>query len=117
MPNVCGDFTWGEVEDYCITISEGDQDTTGVGLEQLTIADLNVFPNPSTDVVHFSWKKQQSPAVISIVDLVGKHMHTTPFNSEMTTVNVSGFATGTYLYRIIGETGNVLFTGKLVIRH
>lgn len=117
LPNVCGDFTWGEVEDYCITISEGDQDTTGVGLEQLTIADLNVFPNPSTDVVHFSWKKQQSPAVISIVDLVGKHMHTTPFNSEMTTVNVSGFATGTYLYRIIGETGNVLFTGKLVIRH
>lgn len=117
LPNVCGDFIWGEVEDYCVTISEGDQDTTGVGLEQLTIDDLNVFPNPSNDVVYFNWKKQQSPAVISIVDLVGKEMHTTPMNPEMTAINVSGFATGTYLYRIVETTGKILFTGKLVISH
>ncbi|NGF74411.1 S8 family serine peptidase [Fluviicola sp. SGL-29] len=117
LPNVCGDFTWGEVEDYCVTISEGGQDTTGVGLEQLTADDLSVFPNPSTDIVSFSWKKQQIPAVISIVDLVGKEMHTTPLDSETTKINVSGFATGTYLYRITGETGRILFTGKLLIRH
>lgn len=117
LPNVCGDFMWGEVEDYCVTISEGGQDTTGVGLEQLTADDLSVFPNPSTDIVSFSWKKQQIPAVISIVDLVGKEMHTTPLDSETTKINVSGFATGTYLYRITGETGRILFTGKLLIRH
>ncbi|MBX2949332.1 MAG: S8 family serine peptidase [Crocinitomicaceae bacterium] len=117
LPNVCGDFTWGEVEDYCVTISEGGQDTTGVGLEQLTADDLSVFPNPSTDIVSFSWKKQQIPAVISIVDLVGKEMHTTLLDSETTKINVSGFATGTYLYRITGETGRILFTGKLLIRH
>lgn len=113
LPNVCGDFTWGEVEDYCVTINESTGNN--VGLDEISAGHLNVYPNPSKGVVYFNWKNKTSNAALSIIDLVGKEMYVSNLNSEMTTVDVSPFSAGTYLYRITGESGNILFTGKLVV--
>lgn len=110
LPAVCGNFTWGEVEDYCITINESN-----VGITQISAEDLKVYPNPTKGLVHFNWKKKQGKATVIITDLVGKELHSLPFNSDITTVDISSAAAGTYLYKITGESGNVLFTGKVVV--
>lgn len=110
LPAVCGNFTWGEVEDYCVTINESN-----VGITQISAEDLKVYPNPTKGLVHFNWKKKQGKATLSITDLIGKELYALPFGSDITTVDISSAATGTYLYKITGESGNVLFTGKIVV--
>lgn len=110
LPGVCGSFTWGEVEDYCVTINESN-----VGISQLSAEDLKVYPNPTKGLVHFNWKKKQGKATLNITDLVGKELYTMPFNSDITTVDISAASAGTYLYKIVGEAGNVVFTGKIIV--
>lgn len=110
LPTVCSNFTWGEVEDYCVTINESN-----VGLIQVSAEDLKVYPNPTQGLIHFNWKKKQGKVTLSITDLIGKELHTLPFNSDITTVDISAVAAGTYIYKIIGESGIVLFTGKVVV--
>ena len=36
LPAVCGDFTWGEVEDYCVDITSGSGGGGGAGIDALT---------------------------------------------------------------------------------
>jgi hypothetical protein len=110
LPTVCGNFTWGEVEDYCVTITESN-----VGIAQISPEDLKVYPNPTQGLVYFNWKKKQGKAILSITDLIGKEIHELPFNSDITAVDISTVSAGTYLYKIVGESGNILFTGKIVV--
>ncbi len=111
LPNVCGDFTWGEVEDYCVTITNPGN----VGLNQLTENSINVYPNPANNVINFQLNHLSNESTISIVDLVGKEVSVTAVSSELTTINSSDFSSGTYLYRVKGKAGEILFTGKIVI--
>lgn len=112
-PNECGDFKWGEVEDYCLTIAENSGSNTGIDVVDLN--NLNVYPNPASENVQFSWKHSLPNITLNIFDIVGRQMYSTVFNSGITTVDVSNYSTGTYLYRIIGTSGNVLTSGKLIV--
>lgn len=110
LPAVCGNFTWGETEDYCVTI-----DSDEVGIDKLSAGELYVYPNPSKGVVYFNWTSKNVKATISITDLVGKRMYSSDINSDITTVDISTLSTGTYLYKVTAGSGNTLFTGKLVV--
>lgn len=110
LPAVCGDFTWGEVEDYCVTIL-----SSNVGLNTLTENNLSVYPNPATNVIHFQLKNVANESTISVVDLLGKEILVADVTSELTTIDSSKFSPGTYLYRVNGKSGEILFTGKIVI--
>lgn len=111
LPNVCGDFTWGEVEDYCLIITEYID--PNAGLEALTDGSVSVYPNPTNGEVNFLITSP-SVASIAIVDLVGKVIETKSVNGELTQFNLSNHATGTYFYRLIDENGSTLVTEKLV---
>lgn len=88
-----------------------------VGLESVSTNDLNVYPNPSNQVVTFELKNYSDQAKLAILDIVGKQVYTTSLISESTSVDVSEFSIGTYLYNVVGENGQVIFTGKLIVQH
>lgn len=111
LPAVCGDFTWGEVEDYCLDITEGQG--SGAGLSALTDGTVSVYPNPTNGEVNFVIT---SPSVeqIVITDLLGKVIETKLVKSELTQFNLRAYSNGTYFYRLVDATGATLVTEKLV---
>lgn len=114
LPNVCGDFTWGEVEDYCVDITDGSGGGSGnASLEALTDGTFSVYPNPTNGTVNFVIT---SPSIktIAIVDLVGKVIDVKPVNAELTQFNLDTYSNGTYFYRLIDTNGSTLVTEKLV---
>lgn len=112
LPNVCGDFIWGEVEDYCVKIKPNIPTT---GTENISNDDFRVFPNPSSNQVYFSWSQQQEPAQIRIYNMVGQQVHNATMQNGSSAVPVSQWNIGTYMYHILGENGNVYHSGKFVV--
>jgi hypothetical protein len=112
LPNVCGDFTWGEVEDYCVDITDGGSGG-GAGLDMLTDGHVAVYPNPTNGAVNFMIT---SPSVktIVILDLVGKVIDTKVVNGDLTQFDLSGYSNGTYFYNLLDANGVTLVTDKLV---
>jgi hypothetical protein len=112
LPPVCGDFTWGEVEDYCLDITSGSGGG-GAGIDALTDGTVSVYPNPTNGEVNFVIT---SPSVetITIIDLVGKVIETKSVKSELTQFNLNAYSNGTYFYRLIDANGSTLVTEKLV---
>ena len=111
--NVCLDVTT-----TCGTVTTcNNVATANVGLDEITTENLSVYPNPSKEVVNFRLDKYANAAALSIVDLVGKELFRTGIDSELTTVNVANLSAGTYLYRMISETGAVIHSGKIIIEN
>ncbi|MCJ8290537.1 MAG: T9SS type A sorting domain-containing protein [Crocinitomicaceae bacterium] len=113
LPPVCGDFTWGEVEDYCLDITTGTGGGGGAGIDALTDGTVSVYPNPTNGEVNFVIT---SPSVVSItiIDLVGKVIETKSVKSELTQFNLNAYSNGTYFYRLIDANGSTLVTEKLI---
>lgn len=111
LPSVCGDFTWGEVEDYCLTISQGVDPSAS--LFELQQSGINVYPNPLKTEVNFEISNDNCES-IEIVDVVGKTIAFKTAVQGVTTFDMSGFDSGSYFYKINGTDGKVLFTNKLI---
>ena len=109
FPGICGSFTWGEVEDYCVDIISNSASLVENGKEFITI-----YPNPAKDVLNV---KKVSSEIVSfeIIDIVGKKVLEHEINNKYTAIDVSSFNTGSYFYRALDVNGNVLVTDKLII--
>ncbi len=111
LPPVCGDFTYGEVEDYCMEITSGTDPNAGI--DALTDGTVSVYPNPTNGEVNFVIT---SPSVetITIIDLVGKVIETKSVKSELTQFNLNNYSNGTYFYRLLDANGSTLVIEKLI---
>lgn len=109
-PSVCGNYTWGEVEDYCIDIKLND-----LSIDQVKSKPWNVFPNPSNGLVHFTWNDQTFNGKINWFDLSGRWMESHSVSGAHTTVNIKHFSPGTYFYQIVDSQNGQVQNGKLVI--
>lgn len=111
LPEICNDFTWGEVEDYCLTIAEGE--FPGASLSELQQLGINVYPNPVSDEVNFEISNTQI-ATVELVDIIGQTIAKKSIATGVTIFNMSGLESGTYFYRLKDVDGNIIFINKLV---
>jgi photosystem II stability/assembly factor-like uncharacterized protein len=92
--------------------------TAGVTLNSVNGNDVNVYPNPSNGLVHFSVNgPNKSDISIKVFDMVGKvvfneNMNVNDLNS--TSFDFTNYAKGMYMVQI--TSGNDIKTQKLVIR-
>jgi hypothetical protein len=81
--------------------------------------EVNVFPNPFSEVLSFSFKMENRQEVnITLYDLAGRVVYERQSildkGNQSVTWNVPGeFGNGHYIYRI--TTGNLDLTGKVVL--
>jgi Secretion system C-terminal sorting domain len=68
---------------------------TGLNNNNNVISDLNVYPNPSSNIVNFTSANELAVSV-SIFDLTGRKLETTRFANGKSTMNTSNFASGVY---------------------
>jgi hypothetical protein len=85
---------------------------TNVGIEEFIPAALSVTPNPARDLVQFQFTGIMKE--ILICDLFGHVMKDIRINGSSYETDVSGLASGVYLYKVI--SGDDVFTGKVFIK-
>jgi hypothetical protein len=85
--------------------------TTGVN--KLNIADINVYPNPATDKITFTWNGDYSQFNLRICQVTGACVIDKEISSNET-VDVSDLSKGIYLFRLTNNK-EIVKTGKLVV--
>lgn len=88
---------------------------SGVGLNESAIANLSVSPNPSSDMVTFSFGTSANAAVITLFDLSGKVVASRNVNTTALNVvefSIANLSSGSYMYQV--EANGSVVTGKLM---
>ena len=91
----CGTFTYGQVEDYTVTIKE-----TGMATSAVNKSSVSVYPNPFQDVLKISDVKGVKS--ISVSDVSGRQVKNLKPSAEL---NLSDLKTGMYIVTLIMEDG------------
>lgn len=99
----CGLSTYGQVEDYTITID------MGVGLEDMNAASWSVFPNPNDGDFTIRYAGIDALGTLDVFDMTGRRVYdarTAMNNGQYVTVSLHGkLAPGSYILRFSTENG------------
>jgi len=111
LPDVCTQFSFGEVEDYCVEIKEN----TGTNsVFELGASKIVLYPNPANTSLSVNNLMDQNVS-IEIMDLTGRLVERGQLVEGMNQLSVSHLSVGTFIYRLVGVNGEVVQTGKLQI--
>jgi hypothetical protein len=77
---------------------------------------LNVFPNPTTNLLNFQLEEPIQNAQIRIYSTLGQLIETQNINDINTQINVSDWYSGVYFYGVYVE-GQLVKQGQLLIRN
>ena len=76
---------------------------------------LRVYPNPSTDAVHFDLKEPGGYAVFVLTDPFGKTLRRERFSGGHYRFERQGLQAGMYFFKI-EQTGGITHSGKVILR-
>ena len=79
-----------------------------VGVDDLSIASINIYPNPSTGVFNVA---NAENSTIEVLDIFGKTISTINSTSNMNTIDMSTYANGTYIVKV--TTNNAVIIKKI----
>jgi hypothetical protein len=110
LPSSCTQFSFGEVEDFCVEIKEQSTNT----VSELGGSKISLYPNPANSSVSVNNLLDHNVS-IEIVDLTGRLVEQSELFIGMNQLNVAHLSAGTFIYRFIGMNGELVKTGKLQI--
>ncbi len=84
-----------------------------VAEEEMVESEFNVFPNPAVDWINVNPGNYESQYTLKIYNLQGKLVENQEGLSGQTTVQVSGYPKGVYLFELTGE--NLRKTKKITV--
>lgn len=110
LPDVCASFDWGEVEDYCVEITNITGVTATASGNYIT-----VFPNPATDILHFIIHHPQVNT-IGLFTITGERIMEQQITGNYMDVDISELSAGLYFYKATAFTGENLKGGLIAVR-
>jgi hypothetical protein len=82
--------------------------------DQSTI--LRFYPNPATSVITFDFQKAYYKGYsLQIYNFLGRKMYEQMNLPDHTTINLTDFTRGVYIYQLRDKTGNIVETGKFQV--
>ena len=94
--------------------SQAQADRTSTVIDKGPI--LKFYPNPATSVVNFDFQKSYDKGyTIQVFNFLGKKMHETLNVPQKTTINLSDFTRGVYIYQLRDKTGRLVESGKFQV--
>lgn len=109
LPDVCDSFNWGEVEDYCVEISEITW-TNNSSKEKF----MRVFPNPAQNELIFESNTKEN-IVLSLHKISGEQVLIVETQQQKTAIDIRTFATGLYFYKAMTLQGSLLQSGLVSV--
>ncbi len=78
---------------------------------------MRFYPNPATSVITFDLQKAYSQGYsIQIYNaILGRKMYDAANMPERTTINLSDFSRGIYIYQLHDKTGRMVESGKFQV--
>ena len=77
---------------------------------------VKLYPNPATSYVTFDLQKNfQKGLSIQLYSFLGKKMHESPAVNEKTTIDLSDFTRGVYIYHLRDQSGKIIEQGKFQV--
>jgi hypothetical protein len=77
---------------------------------------VKTYPNPATSYITFDIQNNyQKGLTIVVYNFLGKKMYESQNVSEKTTLNLSDFNRGVYIFHLTDQTGKVIDSGKFQV--
>jgi hypothetical protein len=77
---------------------------------------VRFFPNPATTVINFEFLKPVSKdLVLQVYNFIGKKVYELPAVSQKTTVPLSDFFRGMYIFQLRDKSGRIVESGKFQV--
>ena len=105
LPSSCGIFSYGEVEDYTVTItaSTGKINIEKMDTESIAKSSIKLYPNPvKGDVLNIS--SLESPSEYRIFNRIGQELAKGRIEND--SVNVGSLTTGAYFIQVIDNSNS-----------
>lgn len=77
---------------------------------------IKVYPNPSNGLFTFQSSQPVDKSIISIYNILGEEIVNKEVSGPINQIDLSGRSQGVYFYRVISVEGNMLSTGKLLVK-
>jgi len=77
---------------------------------------LKFYPNPATTIITFDFVKgYERGYLLQVFNFLGKPVFESPNLTAKTTVNLSDFNRGVYIYQLRNQTGRIIESGKFQV--
>ncbi len=95
--------------------SQGQTSRTTPATEQADHI-VRLYPNPATSYITFDLQASFEKGLsIQVYNFLGRKMYETQNVTEKTTVNLTDFTRGVYIYHLIDKTGKIIELGKFQV--
>lgn len=99
----------GNLDSATLMVHVKDTPTVGLNKNELTAADIKVYPSPATDVITISAKDIKTlPLTVAVYDVVGREMLTRTYaqNNVNDSINITSLNSGVYFCVIKNAQGS-----------
>ena len=77
---------------------------------------IKFYPNPATTYISFDLQKSaQKVMSVQVYNFLGKKMYEGKNLGEKTTINLSDYNRGIYIYHLIDQNGKIIESGKFQV--
>ena len=98
-------FGYG-IPDFALAI------TNGLALQEFKVNDFMIYPNPTNDILFFSFPKDFKQGTLFIYTVFGQKVVEQKISSQFTTLSLKTLNQGMYVYKI--ESNGYYKTGKII---
>ncbi len=77
--------------------------------------EVSIYPNPASDVITISTTENTQDYTVTVADVTGKIVAAQNLQGNNTTIGVSEFANGTYIYRIADKAGIIVKQDRFTV--
>jgi hypothetical protein len=114
VSSACTGYDYGETEDYCVTLTEGN-----VGLEESSSSALfRAFPSPADRdlFIEVTGAHARGPLLVEVLDAAGRLVAVKALMNGRVTITTADLEDGLYIFRIT-KGDELVGQGRFAVEH